>query len=105
VSTSQNPPSTMRSMGRITARGGSIGMLATVLQNFLGRPVADQTGLSGTYDYTLTYEQETPGEIGGDTVGPSVTTALKEQLGLALEKAKVEVKQIVVDAAEKASAN
>jgi uncharacterized protein (TIGR03435 family) len=42
---------------------------------------------------------------GGDATGPSLTTAVQEQLGLKLESARAPVEVIVIDHVEKPSAN
>ena len=92
-------------------------MLATVLSQMLGRPVEDRTGLTANYTYKLEYMQETampgrgaPGDNPPDAnppdfSGPSIFTALQEQLGLKLESSRVRVETIVIDHAEKPSAN
>jgi len=94
------PPGTMRSRGQIEGRHGTMKMLASVLSNFTGRPVVDQTGLTAAYDYKLEYMQE-----GGPQDASSVFSALQEQLGLRLEKSKATIESIVVERAERPSAN
>jgi bla regulator protein blaR1 len=74
-----------------------------------GRLVMDQTGLKGTYDFTLKWTSEllvTQGvgqEIGADT--PSLFTAIQEQLGLKLVPTKGPVEVIVIDHIERPSEN
>ncbi len=96
--------------------------IAEMLGNQLGRPVVDQTGLTGNYDYTLEFVPEgaahmpgmpgmTPPDGGGapgtpsanspDAAGPTLTTAIAEQLGLKLEPKKGPIALLVIDAAEK----
>lgn len=111
------PAGTMRGPGVINGRNGTMAMLATVLSQLVGRPVTDGTGFTAGYTYKLEYRQETPlpGRGAGDnppdagppdlSAGPSVFTALQEQLGLKLEPAKVSVETIVIDRAERPSAN
>ncbi len=105
------PPGTMRDRTQITGRAGTMRMLATVLSNMLRRPVEDRTGLEGRYDYVLEYAPE-PGWFGDadepaarESWGPSVFTALQEQLGLKLEPVKGSIVALVVDRAEKPSDN
>ena len=86
----QTPPGTMRSPGRIDGRNGSMQMLAEVLSGLLARPVENRTGLSGGFTYKLEYAV-------ADDSGPSVFTALQEQLGLKLESTKVIARSIVID--------
>lgn len=68
------------------------------------RPVFDKTGLTGYYDFTLNWS---PSNIASDTVasGPSIFTALEEQLGLKLEPRKAPVDFLIIDQAERPSLN
>jgi len=75
-------------------------LLTRFLSGQVGRTIIDQTGLSGKYDLTLTYAPEM-----GDLSGPSLFTALQEQLGLKLESGKGPVDVVVVDSAERPSEN
>jgi uncharacterized protein (TIGR03435 family) len=74
-----------------------------------GRPVVDQTGLKGPYDFTLTWapEQLAASETAknGAADAPSLFTAMQEQLGLRLIPSKAQVEVIVVDHVEPPSAN
>ena len=78
--------------------------LAEQLSRLLGRPVLDQTGLSGLFDFVLEWS---PTEANGTDpegelpVGPSLFTAVQEQLGLKLESHKAPVEFLVIDRAEK----
>jgi uncharacterized protein (TIGR03435 family) len=108
----QGNPRTMRSAGRIDAQRGTMHMLSALLSNWLGRPVLDRTGLTGTYDYKVEYAQEggPPSEIPADATpsnlsGPSIFIALQEQLGLKLESIRAAVETIVIERAERPSAN
>jgi uncharacterized protein (TIGR03435 family) len=91
----------------------SMSVLSLVLSQVLGRTVVDKTGLSGRYDFSLEYMPERVGrgvaegrELAPDSDGlPSIFTAVQEQLGLKLESQKGPVEFIVVDHAEKPSAN
>lgn len=67
-----------------------------------GRPVIDQTGLKGTYAFTLRYSpSDSPPENGP----PSIFTALEEQLGLRLENTKAPVDIVNVDHIEEPTEN
>jgi bla regulator protein blaR1 len=110
----QGNPRTMRSFGRIEAQRGTMHMLSALLTNWLGRPVLDRTGLTGTYDYKVEYGQDhapvgsaVPSEVPTDAnfSGPSIFVALQEQLGLKLESIRAAVETIVIDRAERPSAN
>ena len=70
-------------------------MLTRRLSQQLREPVSDHTGLKGIYDFTLDWGQD-------DSVpGPSLFTAVQEQLGLKLETKRVPLEVLVVDHAEK----
>lgn len=71
-------------------------MLSTQ-RRLLGRIVQDQTGLSGPYNIELGYDFNAAGQP--DYAGPSIFTALKEQLGLKLVAAKGPLQVIVVESA------
>lgn len=98
------PPGTMRSRGVINGRSGTMQMLASVLTNYVGRPVVDRTGLEDSYDYKLEYADD--GEPNAPvSEGASIFTALQEQLGLKLEPGRVPVETIVVVKVERPSDN
>lgn len=76
--------------------------LADVLQVLAGRPVADHTGLTGAFDFDLQWmsgpiapSAGTPPPPGD---GPSIFTALQEQLGLRLEPGREPFDVVVIDA-------
>jgi uncharacterized protein (TIGR03435 family) len=81
-----------------------IRLLAEQLSRRLGRNVIDQTGLNGEYDFDLRWAPDVPD---GDSVpdGPSIFTAVQEQLGQKLESGKAPVDAIVIDHIERPSAN
>jgi uncharacterized protein (TIGR03435 family) len=98
--------------GEFSAQGISMEQLAAQLGRTLGRKVVDQTRLAKTYDFTLRWSPQ-PGEGGpggprpadSDSSGPTIFTALQEQLGLRLESQKVQTEMYVVERAEKPSEN
>jgi uncharacterized protein (TIGR03435 family) len=107
----------MRMMGRgqFSLQGAPVAALANQLGQVLGRSVIDKTELTGNFDFELKW---TPDEgrpemrVGGgepapaaDMTGPSIFTALQDQLGLKLESTKGPVQILVIDRAEKASEN
>jgi uncharacterized protein (TIGR03435 family) len=90
-------------------RDGDIKMLRTRIDNFaqtlghkLSKPVVDETHMTGVYNVTLKYtpDRDASGKLSTDA-GPSIFTALEEQLGLKLEARKVTVELLVVDHCEK----
>jgi len=75
----------------------SSAMPANVLSSQTGRSVQDFTGLNGIFDFMLEWA---PDGVRQDDAGgglPSLSTALREQLGLKLESRKGPVEVIVVD--------
>jgi uncharacterized protein (TIGR03435 family) len=75
--------------------------LASWLARELDRPVIDHTTIGGEFDLKLEWSSEQIGE----SSGPSIFTALQEQLGLRLESGKGPVEMIVIDSIEKPSEN
>jgi uncharacterized protein (TIGR03435 family) len=75
--------------------------LAYLLSRFeTGRPIIDQTGLSGLYEVKLEWALAQLQNADAPP-GPSLFTALEDQLGLKLESRKGPVEILVVDSAEK----
>ena len=68
-----------------------------------GAPVQDDTGLTGKYDFTVSWIAQRPGSAPAenDEAGPSLLSAVQEQLGLKLTAKKGPVGIIVVDHAER----
>src|SRR5262249_39150456 len=87
-----------RSRWQITAKI-SMRSFAEFLSPQAGRPVIDKTGLPGTYELKLEWSID---DAPAGNEGPSLFTALQEQLGLKLESAKGPVEALVVDHADKA---
>ena len=101
------PP--VRTMARVDRKGESIADLANFLSNQLGQPVTDATGLAGRYDFALSFLMEPGGRAAGPVasngsepeIGISLIDAVRDQLGLRLEKKKGQADVLVVDHAEK----
>jgi uncharacterized protein (TIGR03435 family) len=105
----------------LEAYAGTIDALADTISQQIGSTVVDKTGLTGKYDYTLTFMPDEmsgpmaglmrgapPPDAGAQTqepTGPSIFAALQEQLGLKLEAQKAPVDVIVIDHMERLSAN
>jgi uncharacterized protein (TIGR03435 family) len=104
----------------LTADGIDMPSFTRMLANRIGRPVVDKTGLTGKYSFKLEWANEPHdgegpggppheggpggGSASGDT-GPSIFTALQEQLGLKLDSEKGPVEVIVIDHLEQPAAN
>jgi uncharacterized protein (TIGR03435 family) len=101
----------------LDAKGVTMVVLATNLSRTftaaLGRNVIDGTGLTGTFDFHLTWAMDSPASAPGtaentshpDSTAPSIFVALQEQLGLRLEPTKGPVEVLVIDHIEKPSGN
>ena len=98
--------------GRMTATDSSMESLVSILSGQTSRVVIDKTGLRGHYDFTLNWtldrdRTELPDSDhppAGES-GPSIFTAVQEQLGLKLVSEKGPVEILVIDHIEKPSPN
>jgi len=119
-------------MQEFTANATTMQRFADALKNMVGRRVLDKTGLTGAYDIQMQSAFDT--QLGGgfmirlppgaapppgagpppgatspapspDPSGPSVFTALQEQLGLKLEADEAPLEHIVIDSVERPSEN
>jgi uncharacterized protein (TIGR03435 family) len=105
--------------GRLSGQKVTIKALLDPLSRFTGRTVLDKTNLTGKYDIDLQYTPE-QGQFqappGGaptglpplppiDPNGPSLFTAVQEQLGLKLESQRGPVEMMVIDHIERPSEN
>jgi uncharacterized protein (TIGR03435 family) len=95
--------------GRMMSGGTPIDMLANGLARLVSRVVINQTGLTGNYESTLEFTPDQsqlppgglpPGVPAPPVDGPSLFTALKEQLGLKLESDHAPVRVLVIDSIE-----
>jgi uncharacterized protein (TIGR03435 family) len=105
--------------GRFEASAANMEDLTKAFGNLLGRTVVDKTGIHGMFHITLMFAADdgtvrAPGAPGppadaGDSAapdpGPNIFTAIQEQLGLKLESSRGPVEVMVIDHAEKPSAN
>jgi bla regulator protein blaR1 len=98
-------PRLMTNGRRMQGSAVSIEMLTQVLSSQMERPVVDKTGLTGKYDFVLEWTPDMGAAGDSGPVGPTIFTALQEQLGLRLESPKGPVQNIVIDRAEKPSEN
>jgi len=103
---------TSASTGQLTATGVTVAEIASVLtqelSRELGRIVIDKTGIDGRYNITLKWTPETDATEGTappPDAGPSIFTAIQEQLGLKLESAKGPVQVLIIDHVEMPSEN
>jgi uncharacterized protein (TIGR03435 family) len=113
-----------RNLGQITGKSAGMANFVVVLSWVLNRPVIDKTGLTDEYAWELKWSEEfnaqaiakdkgipipadahPPDSSASDPSGPSLFTAIEKQLGLKLEGTKGPVEIVVVDRAEKPTAN
>lgn len=102
--------------GQFEGMGATLPMLAQTLSDATSHKVIDKTGITGSYDFKLDWTPE-PGQMAPppgpenetlpppDPSGPSIFTAIEEQLGLKLQATRGPVEVIVIDRVEKPSAN
>jgi len=115
----------MMRRGHLESAGVDMPMLVGALSTVTQRVVIDNTGLSGSYEFTLDWtpadtqpRQNSPegvaGQAGGrqgpveppsEANGPDLFTAIQEQLGLKLEAKRAPVDVLVIQRVEKPSAN
>ena len=110
------PALIFRQLGVLPVQNATMGDFAGVMQSaVLDRPVVDQTGLTGRYDFTLRWTPDetqfagmgirVPPPTGDASAAPGLFTAIQEQLGLKFEATKAPVDVLVVDRAERPSDN
>ena len=100
-----------RGLGVLPAINASMTDFANVLQGaVMDRPVVDQTGLTGKFDFTLTWTPDDSQFRGmgirvppppDNATAPNLFTAIQEQLGLRLESTKAPAEVLVIDRVEK----
>jgi len=100
--------------GNLSGGSSSMTQLSNVLARFVSRTVIDRTGLTGNYDIDLQWTPDqlpqalargevppgAPAMPAIDPNGPSIFTAVQEQLGLKLESTKAPVDVLVIDRVE-----
>jgi len=102
--------------GELRAVGIPVANMTPMLSRMLGRTVIDSTGLTAKYDVAMDWapDDSLAFQLGpdaprpaasGDRTGPSIFTAIQEQLGLKLEARKGPVEVFVIERAEKPSEN
>jgi uncharacterized protein (TIGR03435 family) len=97
LSKNDSKPSAQMLSNRLEATHMDTAHFVGVLAHRAGQPVIDKTGLTGIYDFRLSYA---PANDPSSSL-PDLFTALQEQLGLKLESQKVPVEMLVIDHADK----
>jgi uncharacterized protein (TIGR03435 family) len=92
--------------GRIRFGGFPLSLFATGISNRLGRATVDHTGLTGNWEFELTFAAEVPpsGTLppgvdppAVDANAPDLFTAVREQLGIKIDSTKGPVEVLVID--------
>jgi uncharacterized protein (TIGR03435 family) len=101
--------------GRMIGQRVTMVRVARELSAFTDRPVQDQTGLSGSFDFQLTWTPDENVSTDGrvkllngaalDASGPSLCLAVREQLGLKFQATRGQVEVLVIDHAEQPREN
>lgn len=93
----------------LTVTSQPLSTLTDILSQVLNRPVVDQTGLTGNYDFHIKW---TPDQVAasadagqGSDAPPPLFTALQEQLGLKLQAGKDPIQVLIVDSISMPTAN
>lgn len=96
----------------LPAHNATMAQFASMLQRaVLNRPVVDQTGLTGKYDFTLDWTSDET-QFGGqgptpnpDSTRPDLFAAMRQQLGMKLEATKGRIETLLINRAEHPSEN
>jgi uncharacterized protein (TIGR03435 family) len=107
TATSHLPSQTGHGLGAQQERkftNNTMSDFALGMQAYLDRPVVDETGLSGRYDFTLKWTLDNS-PITEPDAAPGIFTAVQEQLGLKLEATKGPTDVLVIEQVERPSAN
>jgi uncharacterized protein (TIGR03435 family) len=110
------PGFSLRGLGALMVRNSSMSDFAGMMQEtVLDRPVVDQTGLPGKYDFTLNWTPDDsqfggmaakmPPPTGSANPPPALYTAIQEQIGLKLDATNASTDVMVIDHVEKPSEN
>jgi len=109
----------MHGHGHLESTGTGMSGLARILSAEMRETVVDKTGLTGNYDFKLDWTPDEGAQAmvkaaypsadanapAQDNGGPSIFSALEEQLGLKLDATKGPVEVVVVDQLEQPTAN
>ena len=106
-----SPQNTMRGLAVLKGVRVSTEYIAQALSEVTRRPVRDETGLEGYFDFEMKWTPDAAPAAPDSAdpkpaeAGPTLFTALQEQLGLKLEAKKGPVEILVIDRAERPSEN
>ena len=94
-------------MSTYQSGGVNLGELAITLSRRVGRPVINRTGLAGEFQFELSWLQDMQAAAApaAANAGPSLFTALQDQLGLKLESSRGPVEFLVIESVERPTPN
>jgi uncharacterized protein (TIGR03435 family) len=106
----------LRGLGALNVHNSSMNDFSGMMQEtVMDRPVIDQTGLTGRYDFTLNWTPDdsqfggmgakVPPPTDNTNPPPNLYTAIQEQIGLKLDATKAPTDVMVIDHIEKPSEN
>jgi uncharacterized protein (TIGR03435 family) len=93
--------------GSVDVYGYPIEVLTSALTTFAGAPVVDRTGLTGNFEIKLQWDRRSAGPLSAarpddaGATGPSLFTAVEEQLGLRLRRARLPLDYLVIEQIER----
>jgi uncharacterized protein (TIGR03435 family) len=89
-----------------TAQDITMAELAALLEQPAGRPIIDETGLTGRYDFRIRYQAASRSpDVAAVEGAPGVFTAVEEQLGLKLEPATRSFPELIIDSIDREPTN
>jgi uncharacterized protein (TIGR03435 family) len=91
----------------VDVHGVTLAQLSSLLTYPLAGPVVDKTGISGRFDirFEFAIDGTSPQFVPDGAAGPSIVTALRQQLGLKLDRGEVPRYVLVIDSAQRPSEN
>lgn len=89
---------------RLSAGDATLSEIVPLLGNALGRPLLDRTGITERFDIELQYSTMPLTTTTVET-GPTLRTAVAEQLGLSVEESRAPIEVLVIDRIERPSEN
>lgn len=90
--------------GRLASQWMPMSKFTMLLSRQLRQAVIDKTGLTGPYDIDIEWAPDEPNGAPSETPGPSIFSAIQDQLGLKLEAHKSPIDVMVIDRADRVPA-
>ncbi len=103
--TEETPNSRHDAKGYLVGTGYSMRSFATIVGAYVAKPVVDNTGMKGLYDFRIRWTERADQLSESEPGGISLITALRDQLGLKLVSKRVTAELLQIDSASKATAD